>query len=135
MKSVLKLTVAVFFGVLLGSAMQALYAQQVGGAGRVLQRADLAGVPAKEVYMSIFEPQPGASFGPHIHYGDEFSYVIDGTVTLDVVGEAPRALKAGDIFHVDGGKVHGGKVTSATPAKILSVHIVDKGKPLIEPVK
>jgi len=135
MKSVLKLIVVVSFGVLLGSTMPALYAQQVGGAGHVLQRSDLAGDPAKEVYMSLFEPQPGASFGPHIHYGDEFSYVIDGTVELHVAGEAPRTLKAGDTFHVDGGKVHGGKVTSATPAKILSVHIVDKGKPLIEPVK
>ena len=135
MKNALKLTVAVLLGVLLGSAMQVLYAQQVGGAGHVLQRADLAGVPGKEVYMSLFEPQSGASFGPHMHYGDEFSYVIDGTVSLDVAGEAPRVLKAGDTFHVDGGKVHGGKVTGDKPAKILSVHIVDKGKPLIEPVK
>jgi hypothetical protein len=32
-------------------------------------------------------------------------------------------------------KVHGGKVTGHTPAKLLATHIVDKGKPLTTPAK
>jgi hypothetical protein len=58
MKSLFKLTIAVFFGALPGSAMEALYAQQVGGAGRVLQRADLAGVPRATTRRQLWAAYP-----------------------------------------------------------------------------
>jgi len=46
-----------------------------------------------------------------------------------------KSVKAGDTIHVNRETVHGGKVASATPVKLLAVHIVDKGKPLAEPAR
>jgi quercetin dioxygenase-like cupin family protein len=134
------LPMAVIFGVVLGIVGTiGLSAQQVGhlvgGSGHVLLRTDLTGEAGKEVYMTLFEPSSGARFGPHTHPGDEFSYILDGTVRLDVAGAESKVLHPGDTFHVERDKVHGGQVISDTPAKILSVHVVDKGKPLIIPVK
>jgi quercetin dioxygenase-like cupin family protein len=127
---------ALIFGVVLGIAGTiGLSAEQVGRNGHVLLRTDVSDAPGKEVYMSLFEPPSGAAFGPHTHPGDEFSYILDGTVRLDVAGAESSVLHPGDTFHVERDKVHGGQVISATPAKILSVHLVDKGKPLINPVK
>jgi quercetin dioxygenase-like cupin family protein len=135
MKS-LKLPMAVILGVVIGTTGTiGLSAEHVGRSGHVLLRTDLSDEPGKEVYMSLFEPPSGATFGPHTHPGDEFSYVFDGTVRIDVAGAASKVLHPGDTFHVERDKVHGGQVTGATPAKILSVHVVDKGKPLINPVK
>ena len=139
MKS-LRLPMAVILGLVLGIAGTiGLSAQQVGqhvgGSGHVLIRTDLTGEPGKEVYMSLFEPPSGARFGPHTHPGDELSFLLDGTVRIDVAGAEPKVLHPGDTFYVERDKVHGGQVISDTPAKILSVHVVDKGKPLIIPVK
>jgi hypothetical protein len=42
-------------------------------------------------------------------------------------------LKAGDSFRNAPG-VHNAKNTGTTPVKILAVYLVEKGKPLAEPV-
>jgi quercetin dioxygenase-like cupin family protein len=131
----LKLFLAVLLGMALGvGGMQVLHAQQ-DIKRDVLQHADLTGDPGKEVYMTLIEAPPGAAFAPHIHHGDEFTYVMQGTLELDVAGQGLKTVKAGDSIHVDREKIHGGKVTSSAPAKLLAVHVVDKGKPLAEPVK
>jgi len=49
--------------------------------------------------------------------------------------EGAKTFKAGDTIHVTRETVHGGKVTGDAPLKLLAVHIVDKGKPLADPVK
>jgi quercetin dioxygenase-like cupin family protein len=61
--------------------------------------------------------------------------VLQGSLDLDVDGEGQRTVKAGDSIHVERDKVHGGKVAGSTPVKLLAIHIVDKGKPLADPVK
>lgn len=135
MKTSLKLAGAALFGLVLGIAgTQGLQAQQEMKR-TALQHADLTGVPGTEVYMTLIEAPPGTAFPSHTHPGDEFSYLIDGAIELDVAGKPPLTVKAGDSIHVERGKVHGGKVVGNTPAKLLAVHIVDKGKPLSEPAK
>jgi quercetin dioxygenase-like cupin family protein len=135
MKAFLKLTSAMLFGAALGIAgTQGLYAQQEIKRN-VLQHTDLTGVPGTEVYMTLIEAPPGSSFAPHVHHGDEFTYVLDGAILLDVAGKPTATVKAGDTIHVERETVHGGKVAGDTPLKLLAVHIVDKGKPLVDPVK
>lgn len=135
MKNKMMLALVLCFGVALGAlGTQALHAQQEMKR-TVLQHADLTGTPTTEVYMAMIEAPPGSAFAPHIHHGDEFSYVVDGAIELEVAGQPPKTVKAGDTIHVERETVHSGKVVSATPAKILAVHIVDKGKPLAEPAK
>jgi quercetin dioxygenase-like cupin family protein len=134
MRTNLKIAVAGLIGVVVGVAgTQGLYAQQEI-ARNVLQHADLTGTTTTEVYMTEITAPPGSAFAPHIHHGDEFTYVMQGAVDLDIAGQGAKAFKAGDTIHVNRDTVHGGKVAGDTPLKLLAVHIVDKGTPLADPV-
>jgi quercetin dioxygenase-like cupin family protein len=135
MNTQLKLGLTLLFGIALGAVgMQGLQAEQEI-TRNVLQHSDLTGTTTTEVYMTEITAPPGSVFPRHIHHGDEFTYVLEGVIDLDIAGQGTKSVKAGDSIHVNRDTVHGGKVASATPAKLLAVHIVDKGKPLAEAAK
>ncbi len=71
--------------------------------------------------------------GRHFHPGPETSYVIEGSASLEVEGEVPRIVKAGDSFAIPAGKVHDAKVVGDKPVKVLATYIIEKGKPLATP--
>jgi quercetin dioxygenase-like cupin family protein len=75
----------------------------------------------------------GSGGGEHRHPGIEIGYVLEGLVTLEHEGEAPRLLEAGDSFN-NGAGVHNAKNMSTKPVKILAVYLVEKEKPIAEPV-
>lgn len=121
-------------GAAIGAGVDRLaLAQQPGIKRTILLRTDEPGAPTYEVVMGIAEIAPGAMAGKHRHPGIEIGYVLDGSVTLEHEGEAAKALKAGDSFKNDPG-THNAKNTGTTPVKILAVYLVEKGKPLAEPV-
>jgi quercetin dioxygenase-like cupin family protein len=97
----------------------------------ILQRFDLA--PDKEVVMALAEVPPGLAAGRHTHPGPETSYVIEGSASLEVEGEVPRIVKAGDSFAIPAGKIHDAKVVGDKPVKVLATYIIEKGKPLATP--
>jgi quercetin dioxygenase-like cupin family protein len=112
-----------------------LAAQQPAGFKRVeLQKHDLS-VAGREAVQVRGEFNPGAGVPRHTHPGEEVSYVLEGTVVLEVDGKPPVTLKAGDIFFVPAGQIHAAKNTGTTGAKVLSTYIVEKGKPLATPAK
>ena len=131
----LKLAVALLGGIALGAVATHGLTAATEMKRDVLQHSDLTGSSTTEVYMSVIEAPPGASFAPHIHHGDEFTYVMEGAVDLDLAGQGTKSVKAGDSIHVMRDEVHGGKLVGSAPAKLLAVHIVDKGKPLAEAAK
>ena len=100
-----------------------------------LIRAEVADVPGKETVIYIADVMPGAEGGRHTHYGDEFVYILEGTLVVTPDGKEPITLKSGEAAHlapVDG--VHFAKNgSSSEPAKVLVVLVVEKGKPLSEP--
>jgi quercetin dioxygenase-like cupin family protein len=102
-----------------------------------LLRADVADVPGKETVIYIADVMPGAEGGRHTHYGDEFVYILEGTLVVTPDGKEPITLKSGEAAHLapaDG--VHFAKNgNSSEPAKVLVVLVVEKGKPLSEPAK
>ena len=108
-------------------------AQQPGIKRTILLRTDEPGSQTHEAVMGVAEIAPGAMAGKHRHPGIEIGYVLEGSVTLEHEGEPPRMLKAGDSFENAPG-VHNAKNTGKTPVKILAVYLVEKGKPLAEPV-
>ena len=110
------------------------WGQEAGFQRTVLQRGDLS-VAGHEGVMGRADFAPGASVGRHTHPGEEISYVLEGTVTLEVQGQPPKVLKAGDVFFVQAGKVHDAKNTGTTPAKVLATYVVEKDKPLTTPAK
>jgi quercetin dioxygenase-like cupin family protein len=97
-------------------------------------RADAT--PANHEAVVVKAELPGnAHAGRHTHPGDEISYVNDGSADLLVDGEPTRHLKAGDAFLVKQGKVHDLRNTTSTPAHLLGVYLVEKGKPLATPAR
>ena len=114
-------------------AAGATLAQAPGIKRTVLQRTDLGN--GMEVMMGVAEIAPGASAGRHSHFGIETGYVLAGQSSLEIEGETPRLLNAGDSFLIPSGKVHDAKTVGDVPAKVLAVWVVEKGKPLGTPAK
>jgi len=44
---------------------------------------------------------------------------VEGTLLLEVDGQPPRTLKAGDAFFVEAGKVHDARTSAAVRRKVL----------------
>ncbi|MGZ5034863.1 MAG: cupin domain-containing protein [Usitatibacter sp.] len=106
-------------------------AQAPGIKRTLLQRTDIG--DNREVILGLAEIAPGGSTGRHTHFGVETGYVIEGTSSLEIDGEAARILKAGDSYTIAAGKVHNAKAVGEAPAKVLATYVVDKGKPLATP--
>jgi len=99
----------------------------------ILDHYDQTGVEGKEVVIGTAELPAGATIGWHVHPGDEVGYVLRGKLIWKVRGQPDRELKAGDHFFNPRGTVH--SVSSVDGAMAVSTWIVDKGKPMAEPVK
>ena len=109
-------------------------AQQPAVKRTQLQRGDLS-APGREAVMAIAEFPAGTQIGKHTHPGEEISYVLEGTLSLEVDGKAPATLKAGDYFLIPAGQAHNARNTTSGAAKVLATYIVEKGKPLATPVQ
>ena len=85
--------------------------------------------------MSRSEFQPGAESGRHFHPGEEFGYLLEGTLEITLDDKPPQILKAGDPIFVPAGAVHNATNVGKTPAKVLATYFLETGKPLATPVK
>jgi quercetin dioxygenase-like cupin family protein len=110
-------------------------AQQTGITRTVLQRVDVPNSTTHETVMATAVLDPGASAGRHMHHGVEIGYVLEGSVVFEHEGRQPVTKKAGEYFQNDVAAAHDARNTGTTPAKILAIYVVEKGKPLAEPAK
>ena len=132
-KLILAATLAV--AVLAGTwGMQTLNAQQAGFTRVQLQDQDLT-APGRHVVQARADFVAGGEVGKHTHPGEEVSYVLEGTLLLEVAGQPPKTLKAGDSFFIPAGVVHAAKNVDKGSSKVLATYIVEKGKPVTTPVK
>jgi len=100
-----------------------------------LKRADLSGAPGMEVILSIAEYKPGDAVNLHLHHGVEAAYILEGGM-VQAPGKEAVELKTGDPGMNLRDVPHAGwKVVGNKSIKIISVHVVDKGKPLYDWVK
>ena len=97
-----------------------------------LVRADLTGVPNRQVIANIYEVPAGAMVPRHFHHGDEFHFVLAGEWAAEVEGRPTHLMKAGDSQYVPRELWHGGWVVSSGPMRLLGIMIVEKDKPIIE---
>jgi quercetin dioxygenase-like cupin family protein len=110
---------------------QRLSAQQEPVTRTILLRTDVAGVEGKEVVIVLAEIAPGATTGKHLHVGQEFAYIIEGSLSMTMEGKPAVTFKPGEAFQQPPRQMHEGKNTSATaPVKILAFYLADKGQPL-----
>jgi quercetin dioxygenase-like cupin family protein len=130
-------TLALLSGIVLGQlGNRVLSAQQAAPTRTDLLKTDLVGIKGKEGLILTVEGAPGLVGGKHYHPGEEFAYVLEGSLTLEVEGKPPVTLKAGDTFHIPPRAVHRGKNASATaPYKVLVFGVFGKGQPDTTPVQ
>jgi quercetin dioxygenase-like cupin family protein len=83
--------------------------------------------------QSEFMP-PGSGNEFHRHPGDQWSAIQEGEVTFTIRGQPPRVLKPGDSIYVPRGTVHRNQNLTDKPARTIELNIMDKDKPLLEPV-
>jgi len=112
----------------------ALYAQAPGIKRTELQDRDLS-VPGRHVVQARVEFEPGAVVGRHTHPGEEISVVLEGSLLLEVDGQSPRTVKAGEAFFIPAGVIHAGKNAGSVKGVVLATYVVEKGKPVATPVK
>jgi len=102
----------------------------------VVIKSDLEGMPGKQMLAWVAEISPGATSGWHYHPYDEFVYILDGAVTMQVEGEAPVTLQPGETFRAPANAAHMATNASETsPAKGMVFGLTSKGEPLAVPVK
>jgi quercetin dioxygenase-like cupin family protein len=113
-------------------AAAASTAAQAGtGSARTLIAKDLPDVPGKEGMVELVDFAPGESSEIHRHNADLFVYVLEGTVVTQLEGEAPKSLKAGEVFTETPTDIHviSRNASTTKPAKLLVFFVKAKGAP------
>ena len=106
-----------------------------GGLGQgqqrtMLSKTDLALAPGMEAIVLTVDGAPGLVGKKHYHPGDEFIYVTEGSLTLDVAGKGRVTLKKGETLHIPSRVVHQAMNPSpAVPFKVVTFGVFEKGKP------
>ena len=96
----------------------------------ILSKTDLAVAPGMEAIVLTVDGAPGLVGKKHYHPGDEFIYVAEGTLTLDVAGKGKVTLKKGETLHIPGRVVHQAiNPSQDNPFKAVTFGIFEKGQP------
>jgi quercetin dioxygenase-like cupin family protein len=117
-----------------GMALYVAHAQQGGIKRTDLQRHDLS-VPGREVIQVRVELAPGVAFGKHWHPGEEIIYVIEGSLQYQIEDKPPVNVKAGEVLFVPARTIHAARNIGSVPGAELATYIVEKGQPVLVPVK
>jgi len=136
MKRTLLLGAALALAFGTGLATQSMVgAQQPAIASNDIIHEPLVGGVYDEMYMQLVTLGPNAPTPWHIHPdGHEISYVLEGSVKVEVDKQADRVYKAGEGFHINANVVHRG-IGGESGGKLLIVRLKPKDKPIAQPVQ
>jgi quercetin dioxygenase-like cupin family protein len=99
-----------------------------------LQRHELS-VPGRELIQVRVDFDPQYLSPRHTHFGEEIIYVLEGTLEYHVDGRPTATYKPGEVLLVPPGTIHWVKNIGTGNGAELATYIVEKGKPLVTPVK
>jgi len=88
----------------------------------------------QEVQLVEHDLRKGQSSGWHIHHGVELTYVQQGRLQLNVAGQAPMNLRAGDSFEIARDRPHEVRNVGSGRAILIISYLMDKGVPGMIPV-
>ena len=114
------------------SAIVAVTGANAGtGKAMTLMVKELPDFPGKDGMVEVVDFAPGEVSQPHRHNAVLFVYVLEGSIVTQVKGEAPKNLKAGDVFFESPTDVHvvSRNASATKPAKLLVFYVKDKGAP------
>ena len=93
-----------------------------------LLRESIAGVEGKEIIVSRVRFPPHTELPWHWHPGEEFFYVIEGSITLKQRGEPDLLTGAGDAQNIAARAVHTGS-TGEQGAELVIFRVHAVGEP------
>lgn len=96
-----------------------------------IKRTDLTGTNM-EVILSVAEYKPGDFIARHIHHGVEAFYVIQGATVETPDGKQIKLATGTGSMNLRDVPHAGFKVVGDTSLKLVTVHVVDKGRPLYD---
>ena len=98
---------------------------------------DLADYPGKEGRMIEVSYPPGARDVVHRHDAHAFVYVLEGKIIMQLNGQPPVTLTAGQTFYEGPTDVHvvGRNASDSEPARFVVVLLKNKGAPILTPVQ
>ncbi|MBV9335893.1 MAG: cupin domain-containing protein [Solirubrobacterales bacterium] len=99
-----------------------------------LKRTELqhatSSIPGREIVQVLTEIPAGVESGWHQHPGEEVGYIGAGTVRMEIDGESPRTLNAGDPFLIPPRTPHNALDLGPETGRMLSTYIVEVGEPI-----
>jgi quercetin dioxygenase-like cupin family protein len=93
-----------------------------------LMKTTLEGVAATEVVVSKVEIPPNKSLPRHWHPGEEFAYVLSGSVTLWQKGQPDIVAMQGEVVKVPLKQIHTA-ITGPEGVSLLVFRVHETGKP------
>lgn len=97
-------------------------------------KSELQGETDREANIVLFEVEPGWATERHIHPGHVFVYVTEGTLEVDVDGEALRTVTAGEAFYELPDKPMVARTASAEEgARFIVFQVGPTGEPIMVP--
>ncbi len=96
-------------------------------------RAPISSLDSQEGIIADINIPAGAEMPKHKHPGDEFLYMIAGTVELERDGLPVKILTAGDAFQIPAGLAHRPKA-GANGARAIVFRVHPEGQEVTVPV-
>jgi quercetin dioxygenase-like cupin family protein len=88
-----------------------------------------------EVVTALLEIAPGFKAGRHFHPGIVNGYVTDGELWIAIDGQPEKTITAGQSGLIPDKAIHNEGATGSTTAKAIVTYVVEKGQPMVQPVK
>jgi quercetin dioxygenase-like cupin family protein len=88
-----------------------------------------------EVVTALLEIAPGFKAGRHFHPGIVNGYVTEGELWIALDGQPEKTVKAGESALLPDRAIHNEGATGAVPLKAIVTYVVEKGQPMVQPVK
>lgn len=96
---------------------------------------DLPGLAGKEGAMVLVDYPPGGADPVHRHNASVFVYVLQGSVIMQVKGQAAVTLHKGQSFFEGPVDVHlvGRNASTTAPARFIAFFVKNKAAPFVAP--
>lgn len=102
----------------------------------LLSKTDISDTPGKEGLMLSVVIPAGLNGAKHFHPGDEFLYLVEGALTIEIDGKTPVTLQPGQTMHIPAKAIHRAlNPNASTPARVLTFGVFQKGEADTTPVK
>jgi quercetin dioxygenase-like cupin family protein len=101
----------------------------------LVTETQVTGVSDKVFVLLTAEFAPGSTTRRHIHPGDEYGTVVEGTIVTQQAGGEWKTVTAGQSYYVPAGIVHETKNVGDKPARTYNAFIIEKGKPRVIPAE